>query len=765
MCGIVGIIHLDGTPFSRDQHGPVLQAMGDLLSHRGPDAQTVYVEGSVGFLFRRLSIIDLQDGQQPFISEDGAIVHMTNGEIYNHQELRQTRCADFRFRTRSDCEVLTPLYEQLGRDYLTPINGMFATALLDNRRRKLLLSRDRLGIKPLYYYQSRDRLVFASEIKALLVHPSVPREFNWQQALTYSNGAAQLVAHSRLPSFFRDIHYLPGGWQLEVDLQSGQTQSRPYWDPQAAAAGRPRRSADEYVEEYRALLEDAVRSHLQADVEYGLFLSGGIDSVAVARLAARHAPAFHTFTVLGQSTLTNGDAESAHRAAGVCGLPNHQVLFDWRELQVTPRDWKQILWACELHLSGAEQLYKYALHAHAKAVRPALKVMLLGQGSDEYNGGYSRTYAEQELGGRQAGSWETLEQTLAGLLRLALTKQAGSYSDYQTLVPTAAAQALGRHSLLHRGVIPLSYLSRWADVPLPAAPFDIYRQLYREPMQLYQLWHEDRTAAAHSIENRVPFLDHRLVELLYSIPPELHRELFWDKQILRRAMRAELPPELCQREKVPFFYGDDVRYTQRILHRMLVAEGGTLVEEALAAASAAGGVLDGDQLRRIVAELPQDPDYKGAQLVLELVNMGLLSSMASQLRVDSAAALRVTPAPIAVREVADLAQWLQARAQSPTVAIDHDLSRIPAFADGILFVRCEGGDPSWSDPGSYYILRDQTLLFVIEASTGDWIRFLKQIDGRRSSAAILRQLDLAAGQIWKFLEEALEQRVLVWRDA
>jgi asparagine synthase (glutamine-hydrolysing) len=307
--------------------------------------------------------------------------------------------------------------------------------------------------------------------------------------------------------------------------------------------------------------------------------------------------------------------------------------------------------------------------------------------------------------------------------------------------------------------------SRWADVPLPAAPFDIYRQLYREPMQLYQLWHEDRTAAAHSIENRVPFLDHRLVELLYSIPPELHRELFWDKQILRRAMRAELPPELCQREKVPFFYGDDVRYTQRILHRMLVAEGGTLVEEALAAASAAGGVLDGDQLRRIVAELPQDPDYKGAQLVLELVNMGLLSSMASQLRVDSAAALRVTPAPIAVREVADLAQWLQARAQSPTVAIDHDLSRIPAFADGILFVRCEGGDPSWSDPGSYYILRDQTLLFVIEASTGDWIRFLKQIDGRRSSAAILRQLDLAAGQIWKFLEEALEQRVLVWRDA
>lgn len=765
MCGIVGIIHLDGTPFSQEQHGPWLQAMGDQLSPRGPDAQTQYIADNVGFLFRRLSIIDLAEGSQPFVSDDGAIVHMTNGEIYNHRELRKSRFPEYRFRTRSDCEVLTPLYEQLGTDFLTPLNGMFATALLDHRRRRLLLARDRLGIKPLYYYQSRDLFVFASEIKAILAHPSVPRDYDWQGALTYSHNAVQLEAHSRLPSFFRDIHYLPGGWQLEVDLRSGHVCSRPYWDPQAAVAGRPRRSAEEYVAEYRALLEDAVHSHLLADVEYGLFLSGGIDSVAVARLASRHAPGFHTFSVLSQSTLTNGDAENAYRAAKLCGLPNHQVLFDWRDLQVTPQDWKQILWSCELHMCGAEQLYKYALHAHAKAVRPALKVMLLGQGSDEYNGGYSRSYADQELGGRRQGSWDSLEQTMNGLLRFALNTKAGSHSDYQTLVPTSAVQALGQRSLLHSGVVPLSYLARWASVPLPTHPFDIYRLLYREPMQLYQLWHEDRTAAAHGVENRVPFLDYRLVEHLYSIPPELHRELFWDKAILRRALREDLPRDLCQRPKVPFFYGDDVRYTHRILHRMLLADGGALVEEALAAASAAGGALDGDIVRQIVAELPQDPDYKGMQLVLELVNMGLLSSMAKQLGADCRAMLRRSPAAIVVREVADLPTWQHEHAVSPTAAIDQLLVRVPAFADGILFVRCEGGDPSWSDPGSYYILRDQTLLFVIEASTGDWIQFLRQVDGQRSIAAILQHLGLTAGRIWKFLEEALEQQVLILRAA
>lgn len=765
MCGIVGIIHLDGTPFTREQHGPVLQAMGDQLSHRGPDAQQLYVEGSVGFLFRRLSIIDLAEGNQPFVSEDGAIVHMTNGEIYNHRELRQVRFPGFRFRTRSDCEVLTPLYEQLGADFLQPVNGMFATALLDHRRRRLLLARDRLGIKPLYYYQSRDLFVFSSEIKAILAHPSVPREYDWRGALTYSHNAVQVEAHSRLPSFFRDIHFLPGGWQLELDLRSGLAQSRPYWDPRAAAAGRPRRTAEEYVAEYRDLLEDAVRSHLLADVEYGLFLSGGIDSVAVARLASRHSPAFHTFTVLSQSTLTNGDAENAHRAAQVCGLPNHQVLFDWRDLQVSPQDWKQILWSCELHMCGAEQLYKYALHAHAKVVRPALKVMLLGQGSDEYNGGYSRQYADQELGERRQGSWDSLEQTMVGLLRLALSVKSGSHSDYQALAPTSALQTFGKRSLLHRSVIPLSYLATWAGVALPAHSFDIYRQLYREPMQLYQLWHEDRTAAAHSVENRVPFLDYRLIEHLYSVPPELHRELFWDKAILRRALREDLPRDLCERPKVPFFYGDDVRYTQRILHRMLQAEGGALVEEALAAASAAGGVFDGDLVRQIVAELPQDPDYKGMQLVLELVNMGLLSSMARQLGTDCRAMLRDGPAAITVREVADLPAWLGERSVTPTATADQLLTRIPAFADGILFVRCEGGDPSWSDPGSYYILRDQTLLFVIEASTGHWIQFLRQVDGQRNIAAILQHLGLAAGHIWKFLEEALEQQVLTLREA
>ncbi len=756
MCGIAGIVLLKKRPLRPEEDGALLRLMGERIAYRGPDDEQVHIDGNVGLIFRRLSIIDTAGGRQPISSDDGAIVHMTNGEIYNHRELAATLFPDRVFRSRSDCEVLTPLYERFGRDYLTHLNGMFATALLDKRRHRLILARDRLGVKPLYYYQSPDVLVFASEIKALLAHPAVPKEFDWHSALTWSLIERYPWASRSLPSFFRDIHYLPGGHFLDVDLDAGTIAQRCYWDPATASPSRSR-SADDYIEEYRAILEDAVRAHLLSDVEFGLFLSGGIDSVAVARLASKFASPFHTFTVLSQSTATNGDAPSAHAAARLCGLPNHQVYFDWRELRLTPDEWKRILWTCETHRTGAEQLYKYYLHAYAKSLRPDLKVMLLGQGSDEFNGGYSRSRASRDPACGDQPSWANFENVLRADLRDGLVHKAGAFNDYTDLLPASLLAQFGVNDRPHGTVISLPYLASWAAETIPSSPFEIYRSTYRNTMQVYQLWHEDRTAAAHSIENRVPFLDYRLVEQTYRVPPSLHAELFWDKKILRQAMKGELPESLWQRPKVPFFYGEDLRYTNRMIYRMLQANDWALVEEALVGSSQCGDVINATELRRVLSEMPNDPDYSGLGPVLELVNMGLLSGMA-RLPAAPSPSSRI---PVCEVEISDWGDWQRRSGTKMSTRIDGlSPSSILRFAEGILLVRCDGGDPKWSDPGSYYVIQGHTIRFVIDARFVDWLQFLRQVDGKRTIAAILGEISVRKETIWKQLEEAVEQQVL-----
>ncbi len=301
-----------------------------------------------------------------------------------------------------------------------------------------------------------------------------------------------------------------------------------------------------------------------ADVPCGVFLSGGIDSVAVAYFASKH-ETLHTFSVLSQSTLTNGDAPTAHAAAKAFGLPNHMVLFDWRTLDVSPSLWRTILWKVETPIAGAEQFYKYLLHTHARERVPGLKVMLLGSGSDEFNGGYSKAVFNSV----KDPSWHTFELTLEAYERESLLQQSGAWNAYANV-------RIGEHPLISQ-----DFLAQLAHQRRYETPWYGYRDMYRRLMQMYQLWHEDRTSAANGIEARVPFLDHRLVELTYGVPAALHQDLFWDKTILREALAGSISDQFCQRPKTPFFVGEDLRYTRRLLYNLLCADGQALLEEAI----------------------------------------------------------------------------------------------------------------------------------------------------------------------------------------
>jgi asparagine synthase (glutamine-hydrolysing) len=254
----------------------------------------------------------------------------------------------------------------------------------------------------------------------------------------------------------------------------------------------------------------------------------------------------------------------------------------------------------------------------------------------------------------------------------------------------------------------------------------------------------------------VPFLDHRLVELTLRIPPSLYPELFWDKAILRRAMAPELPEALWRREKVPFFFGEDERYSRRLVYELLRTENDRLLHEGLEGSRMAGGAIDEACFWRLVEDLPNDPEYGNVDAILELVNMGLLQAMAREApKLDKA-----SPSLPEVR-IDDWEAFRREHGES-FVARHRDLSleSVPRFAEGVLLARCEGGDPDWRDEGGYYVIVNNELRFVIAAEEEDWIRFLCGVDGKRSVSSLLDDGGLRRERVWKHLEEAIELGVI-----
>jgi asparagine synthase (glutamine-hydrolysing) len=744
MCGIAGILDRDGSPLAPDAPAR-LRHMARQLERRGPDEERTHCEGPLGFVFRRLSIVDLAGGSQPMSNEDGTLRLMVNGEIYNHLELRRRLEGRHSFRSRSDSEVILHLYEEEGLGFLEHLNGMYALALWDQRRQRLVLARDRLGVKPLYYHPGKTELLFASEIKALLADPHCPRSFDWHAALSHRSLNVLGLPGGRLPSFFEGIELLPAGHLLVADLRDGAVDVKKYWelpvltDEEAAA---DQRSEQQVVEGYRELLQDAVRLQLMGDVELGIFLSGGLDSSAIAALAAPSGR-FHTFTVLGQSTYTNGDAKAAHQVAEHFGLPNHQVLFNWHQSAFTHSDWKRLLWLCETPLCNAEQLYKYELHRYARATRPELKVVLLGQGSDELNGGYSRFWIRHLPEEQQ--SWTEFVRHFGVLMqRRELVLYGPRYLesletrfDPPILRQAVLAALAGRDE---RGGGPWSSIAR--------------RSLLN--LDLYNLWHEDRTAASNSIENRVPFLDHRLVEYLARIPGRLHEAMFWEKRILRRAMARHLPESLVQRPKVGFFYGEDERYTRRMMYGLLTADAGALVEEAFGSPEAVHPVLDRLALGALLSRIPEDPEYGGVDDLLALTNMGLLERMAREVP-----DLKELPEPVEVLPAVAIEDW---GAQEASLKLrlaarrEMDLDRPLGLAPNVRLVR-EAGPGCEKAP--LLLAVDDVLTYTLEPSElGSWIDVLERLDGKRSLREVLAELELPEAAIRKHLEEALDFEVV-----
>ena len=565
MCGIAGILLFSD---EKQADPAALRNMCRVIRHRGPDDEGFYFDGPLGLGMRRLSIVDLPTGHQPISNEEKSVWIVFNGEIYNHAELRKNlEVLGHRYSTHSDTETIVHLYEEYGSGCVQHLRGMFAFAIWDRRKRSLFLARDRFGIKPLYYRITNEYLIFGSEIKALLEYPGANRELNIS-ALPEYLAFGYLSGEDTL---YSGIKKLMPGHTLEVN-QRGELQLCPYWDLSISSDPNPQsRSASYFVQTYRELLEDSVRAHLMSDVSLGIFLSGGLDSSAIAALTTRiRGERVETFSI--------GYEESAFSELPYARSVAEHINSNHHETQISREQFfaalPNLIWHEDEPITWPSSIALYFL---AELARSRVKVVLTGEGSDETLGGYTR-YAFTV---KNAAFDRAYRALVPGLFRRAVRDGlAGSRLISAPIRRKLSHTFLGRDGTSWNSFYLDNFFSAFGEAEQAALTTslgngfqpggDTYsnvlkywneskgnmlqRMLYAD-VKTYLvelLMKQDNMSMAASIESRVPFLDHTLAEFAVNIPAEYQLRGLSGKHVLKQAIADLLPREIIYRPKQGF---------------------------------------------------------------------------------------------------------------------------------------------------------------------------------------------------------------------
>ena len=555
MCGIAGLLYLDGEkPVPRQQ----IATMCDALYHRGPDDEGIYLDGSFGMGIRRLAIIDLLTGHAPLSNEDGTVWVVQNGEIYNFPELReQLEHRGHRFRSSCDTEVIAHLYEEEGPACVRSLRGMYALALWDEKQKTLLLARDRLGIKPLYYTCDGTRLLFGSELRALLAAGLEP-QLDLQALHDY-------LSLSYIPaplSIIRGVRkLLPGHMML---CQNGQVRVERYWQVQPPAASTLRDDG-ELVGEIDGLLHESVRAHLLSDVPLGVFLSGGVDSSTVVALMREVTGSkIKTFSV-GFPEKSFNELEQARLVARQFDTEHHELMMTPKAAEIVP----QLAHFFDEPFGDSSALPVFYLSGFA---RQSVTVALSGDGGDEVFAGYE-TYAAY----RWAEAYKRLPRLLSERIvpsivrRLPVSHRRLSF-DYKAkrfvegaLLPPELGHFWWKHIFSEEAKQQL-YREAGNDLQETFRIYQGYFASHGTEAVLDRLLHVDlmvglpddmlfkvdRMSMAHSLEVRVPLLDHKIVEFMAALPHTVKLRGWQKKYLLKRAMAGRLPDRILRGKKKGF---------------------------------------------------------------------------------------------------------------------------------------------------------------------------------------------------------------------
>jgi asparagine synthase (glutamine-hydrolysing) len=623
MCGICGIALPRGS--RRRLDAPLLVRMRDVLTHRGPDGSGLFLDEGIGLGHRRLSIIDPAAGQQPMASDDGQLQIVYNGEVYNHGDLRpELESQGHRFRTRCDTESVLRMYESVGRRVPERLRGMFAFAIWDGRRRELLLARDRLGVKPLYYVHTDDgALYFASEIKALIAAGAVRPELRRTSLPDYLANHAT----SGEETLFEGVRRLMPGHTLR--WRDGAVSVERYWDLSFAPADHGDCSEDELVDEYRDRFRESVRMRLMSDVPLGMFLSGGIDSAAITAMMS-------TLVEEPIKTFSVAFAEREANELQYARLVANRYRTDHREVVVSPTAFfdalPRLVWHEDEPIAHPSSI---ALNFVSRLAAEHVKVVLTGEGSDESLAGYlryrnslfnlelARRYERAAPAGlrslvRRGIDAVPMRTTVGRKLRRTCLYLPGDidtlYFDNFAVFSRGrqrallAPDALAALADVDPYVVPRGYLDRAGTGSM------LHRFLYADTKTYLHelLMKQDQMSMAASIESRVPFLDHPLLEFAAGLPERLKLRGLTTKYILRRAMKDLLPAEILGRKKMGFPVP---------IGAWLRGEFRPLVDEyVLGPRALARGLFRADTLRGM-ARAHQSGEENHAQRLWSLINL------------------------------------------------------------------------------------------------------------------------------------------------
>ena len=557
MCGICGVVSFQPeVPFDR----PVLQRMNDSIRHRGPDDQGYYQDAQASLAMRRLSIIDLHTGQQPISNETGDVWVVYNGEIYNFKEVRSSlEQRGHVFKTQTDTEIIVHAYEEYGDDCVQHFNGMFAIALWDARKRRLFLARDRLGIKPLYYWADHTRLVFASELKALILHPDVPRQTNFAALDLFLTVEYVPAPHT----IYEGIYKLLPGHILTVE--QGEIKISQYWDVPYHPVGQ---NDAECTEALSSLIDESVRIRLISDVPLGAFLSGGIDSSTIVGYVSQHvSEPVQTFSI-GFEDDTYDEVPYANAVAKHFGT-NHRV-------EVLNPDIATLVEKLVPHLDEPfADTSIFPTYLVSQIASRSVKVVLSGDGGDELFAGYD-TYMAEKLNryyGRLPGAlrqrvfpkfadWLPPQPAKKGLINKIKRMVEGGALDpslqhtrWMIFLDSAGKNSLYRADLRAtlKDHLTVRYFGSYFE---KANQFGSLAQQQYVDIKTYLpddiLTKVDRMSMAVSLEARVPLLDHRIVEFAMNLPPHMKLNGSRTKSILRNAVRHLIPDLVLEKPKQGF---------------------------------------------------------------------------------------------------------------------------------------------------------------------------------------------------------------------
>ena len=561
MCGICGIYNVDGRLVDKE----ILRKMNNTLVHRGPDGEGYFIDTNIGLGHRRLSIIDLEGGKQPMGNEDGSIQVVFNGEIYNFLELKKDlEAKGYHFRTRSDTETIIYSYEEWGEDFVQKLRGMFAIALWDSRKQKLLLIRDRIGKKPLYYYLGKDRILFGSEIKALISDKSIPREIDPMALDSY-------LSFGYVPSplsIFKAIRKLPPA-HIAV-CRAGSCSIHQYWhlDMENETSPKPE---EEVLQELKILFDEAVRLRLISDVPLGAFLSGGVDSSAVVASMA---------VLIGKEpvkTATIGFSDKRFDELEYARIIAKRYQTDHTEFVVNPDALEvlnDIVWHLDEPFADASAIPTYYV---SKMARMKVTVALSGDGGDETFAGYINRYYMNRLE-------DSIRRKLPGFLKQNILGPMGEIYPKADFLPRPFR--LRRFLSNLSNTFEQAYFRDMSFYFLPEMKEKLYHSDFKSVIKGFNafdilgdhfkinqnsdittrvqyvdiktylpediLVKVDRMSMAHSLEVRAPILDHKLMEYVGSLPSTLKLKGKESKYIFKKMLEDRLPPNILYRKKQGF---------------------------------------------------------------------------------------------------------------------------------------------------------------------------------------------------------------------